>query len=386
MHIKGNTDVAHSQTQYDVTLIDSKPTIANIQMQHAHINQLLYLVNQPNYLKGNLNINGKINLSNLDNLQGNAVISIHNGQPNAMVINKAFKQNIPNWIKFNLQSNVHLSGQNVLLSTNIKSNLANISAQKTKINIKQNTLNTDYQVYVPNLTVIGNILEQKMRGSLKVTGTAQFNNHSLIVKGDSNIFGGKANFTLNNNQLNAQLHSLSLRKILYTFYYPEFFNSLANADISYNLLAEKGTLNANLANGRFTANNFTQIINELSHFDLTREVYQNIKLASNIDHKEVTSNLSMQSKGTHITMQNGTLNLENETLNMPINVQVKNLGLKLGLSGNLHHPHISFDANEIMKQKAHKEIQRGIDKLIKGDSKEDKVLKKALDLLNKKLF
>ena len=386
LHIQGQTDVAQSQTQYVLTLIDRKPTIAQIKMQNAQIAQLLHLVDQPKYVMGQLNIKGQVDLSNLDQLKGNALLTIKNGQANSPLINKTFQQNLPTPTLFNLASNIKLSGQTVAASTDIKSNIANISAQKTTFNIQQNQLDTDYNLDVPDLRIIGKMFKQKVRGAIKIAGNAQFKHHQLSLNGHSNTLGGKLNFNLQGNQLVANLESLSLLKILHTFYYPKIFTSTANANIRYNLLTEKGDIVADLANGRFINSQLANVIQQLANFDITREIYQNIKLNSEINKKLILSNLNMQSKETQITMQQGQLNLANETLNMPLNVKVKKLLFKIGLSGDMRAPHITFDANAMARQKAEKEIQRGLNKLMKKHPKEGKILQDTLNLFNKKLF
>ena len=90
-------------------------------------------------------------------------------------------------------------------------------------------------------------------------------------------------------------------------YYPEVFNSKANAKVTYNLVKSAGVVNANLINGNFLPNKFSAILNQFAKFDLTKEVYENVDLNSKINKNIINSTIKMKSKLTEISVPKSTL-------------------------------------------------------------------------------
>ncbi|WP_104712646.1 hypothetical protein [Helicobacter cetorum] len=372
----GTINLAHNLLDYEVILENNQVKKLDVSSKDMTLAKLLAVAKQPQY--ANAPISLEANLSNVAPLEGSLKLSMDKGQVNTMLVNKDFKLNLKGPVSFDFTNETDFKDNKALSDTKFTSTLANLEALKSVYDISSLQLNTPYTLEVPNLAKLQGIINQKLKGSLKLNGNVEQNPKLLKISGNSSLLDGKLDFVFLNNELKANLSHISLLKTLEMLAYPGFFNSSANASLNYNLNTEQGVLNANLIKGQFVKSHFSELINAFANFDITKEVYEDVKISSQINQKRLVSNVDMKSRLTNLSINKGLVDLNKNQMNMLVNAEILKLAFGILLKGDINHPKISLNLNEMARQKAKQAIQKGLKDIMKDDN-----VKKGLDNLLK---
>ncbi len=188
--IEGNSLVASSNTSYKVKLVDFKPDNILFKMKNAKMQELLHLVNQPIYAKGLLNIDANINNANIPTLDGLVNTSITNGVLNAKAINKELKEDkLP--IIFEAKTTTNLIPNNANTKLDFDSSIAKLNIKDANVNLNTMVVNSDYDLFVKNLSKLEALINQKFNGSFSTKGNVVIEDKNVTLKGDSDIFGSE---------------------------------------------------------------------------------------------------------------------------------------------------------------------------------------------------
>lgn len=373
--IKGISDLAQSQTSYDITLVNFKAKDINFLIKNAKINKLLHLVNQPVYASGLLNIDGKITNTTTEALNGIIKTQILDGKTIKSVVNSVFKQKLKKDIKFQVDTTTTLVPNKAITNSKIITTLANLDIKKAIFTFDNVALNTDYLLSIPSLKNLYDFTSTKMRGDLIIKGNVESKNKSLFVDGTSKLLGGTLDFNLKNDDLHADLKNIQVKKLTHMMYYPDVFDSTTALTLDYNLIMQKGKLTGSLLKGHFLSNNFSSILNQFAKFNITREVYDTVDINTNIDKLILSSIVTLKSKNTQIDVSKSILDLEKSTVDSIIDTKIKKTQLTLKIKGDMNNPNISFDSKELLSNEVNKQIDKNEDKI---KEKLNKVLKGKL--------
>jgi hypothetical protein len=361
--VTGNSNIFESSTTYDLKVKDSNLQNVNFKIQNAKLEKLLHMLNEPVYATGNLDIQGDIKNAKLDKLDGLIVSKVSQAKIVNEVVNTVFKQEIKDTINFDLQIDTSLIPTQAVSKAFVNTNIMNLIIEKAIFDFKEASFNSDYLVKIPSLDNLKNFTKTKLRGSLDIKGDIQNKDNSLLVNGNSNLLGGALNFTLKNDDFTSTINNINIKDLTYMLYQPEIFDSKGNFKIDYNLLVKKGNLSGKLVNGHFLANEFSTLINQLSKFDLTREVYESVDINSDINQSVLTSSINMKSKNTQIDINNSVLDLENSTIDAKLDAKIKDSSFSVNIKGNTSNPNISLDTKDLLKEQLNKQLEKKRDKI-----------------------
>ena len=369
--VDGTSNILESDASYNFKIKDSNVQNINFKIENAKLEKLFHMLNEPVYAKGNLLIQGDIKNAKLDKLDGLIISKVSQAKIVNEVVNTVFKHEIKDVINVDLQVDTSLVPNQAVSKALVKSNIMNLSVDNGIFDFKEASFNSDYLLKIPSLDKLKDFTKTKVRGALDIKGELQNKNNSLMINGNSKIVGGDLNFNLKNDDFSANMNNISTKELTHMFYQPEIFDSKGDFKIDYNLLVKKGTLNGKLLNGHFLANDFSNLINQLSKFDLTKEVYQTVDINSDINQSVLTSSINMKSINTQIDVNNSVLDLENSTIDARLDAKIKTSSFAVNINGNTSNPKISLDAREIIKEQLEKQLEKKKDKI---EEKLNKVL------------
>lgn len=375
LNIDGKSDFAGGNTAYSLSLENfTKPKDMLATIRGLKINEVLYTLHKPIYAKATLD--AKIDLKQLSgNISGTYNHNIR-GNAQKSVLKKEFNLNPPTDIAFNHNANLILTKGNGELNANIISDVAEVSVNKAKINIKNISINAPYKFIVSDLKKIAFLTSRTLKGNIVANGNFKYADSKINADLNSDIFGGKLTATLNDNIADIKLNNIKANKLLDMLNYQQFFDSNMNGNIHYDITTSKGNLEFLASNGHFTQNKLINLVKSTIKFDATKEIYDSVKIDGNIDKKAVNANLSAISKNTSITARNAKLNFETDAINAYLNLKVKNDELGFYFKGKSSSPSISLDA-----QKATKTILNHA----LGEEKTNALKDKAKNAINKAL-
>ncbi|MFP6057327.1 hypothetical protein ACLF8O_06235 [Helicobacter pylori] len=373
--IQGVSNVAQSHTAYNALLNDFKLSHLSLNAKDANLEDLLYLINRPAYANAKVSLQADFN--SLKPLEGHLILTANNALINNALINQMFHLNLKDTLIFNLSHSSDFKGNKAISDTTLTSPLVNFTALKSEYLFSVLKLNAPYTLEIPNLAKLQNITNHPLKGSLTLKGAIEQSPKLLKVSGHSNLLDGALDFMLLNKDLKARFSNISTLKALDLFHYPypKFFQSIADANLDYDLSAKQGVLKARLKNARFLKNAFSDFLYSISQFDITKEIYNDANLVSQINQQRLLSDLSLKSPKTQLKIHNGLLDLSTKQMDMLMDAEILKFIFKMKLQGNMHQPKFSLILNEKAIQQ---NLQQGLKEILKNDT-----LKKGLDHLLK---
>ena len=373
--INGNSNIFESTTNYKLELKDFVAQNVDFKIENAKIEKLLHMLNEPVYLVGDFNVNGQIKETSLDKLDGLIVSKISNAKIINEVVNAVYKQELTDVITFDSTINTSLVPNQAISKVEVLSNIGKLNLEKAIYNLSDKSFNSDYVLNILALEKIKGLTKSDLRGELDLKGEVKSLDKNLFLTGNSNIVGGTLNFNLKNDIFNLKLDNANMKDLLYKMNKPEIFDSKANFDLQYDLIIKKGKLNANLLNGHFLPNDYSNIISQLAKFDLTKEIYETVKIESNINEKQFVSNLNMQSKNTQIQANDAFLDFDKNLIDAKLNTKIKDNNFVITLKGDMKKPNIGLDTKELLKNEVEKnrdKIEEKLNKVLDEKIKDEK--------------
>ncbi len=373
--INGNSNIFESTTNYKLELKDFVAQNVDFKIENAKIEKLLHMLNEPVYLIGDFNVKGQIKDSSLDKLNGLIVSKISNAKIINEVVNAVYKQELTDVITFDSTINTSLVPNQAISKVEILSNIGKLNLEKAIYNLSDKSFNSDYVLNILALEKIKGLTKSDLKGELDLKGEVKSLDKNLFLTGNSNIVGGTLNFNLKNDIFNLKLDNANMKDLLYKMNKPEIFDSKANFDLQYDLAIKKGKLNANLLNGHFLPNDYSNIISQLAKFDLTKEIYETVKIESNINEKQFVSNLNMQSKNTQIQANDAFLDFDKNLIDAKLNTKIKDNNFVITLKGDMKKPNIGLDTKELLKNEVEKnrdKIEEKLNKVLDEKIKDEK--------------
>ena len=224
-------------------------------------------------------------------------------------------------------------------------------------------------------------LKTDIQGDYFGTGGFSGNKKRLIIDGKGKFAGIDIDYKTGFNDcvpasLNVGIYNADFKKLLNVIgkrnYY--IFDSLLNADINYDPQTEKGDFTIDFENLTFLYNRLSAVILKFTNIDITKQAYKKARITGNINKNIITANLDMKGE-VNITAQEAVLDLKNNTINAPLDINIKDKSLIVTVKGKTDNPEVKADVSEYIK----KEIKKRLGKYI--DTEKDTVNK-----LLKKIF
>ncbi|WP_418179855.1 hypothetical protein ACNSOO_05475 [Aliarcobacter lanthieri] len=237
----------------------------------------------------------------------------------------------------------------------------------------------NYSLDIHDLSIFNDLINTKLYGNLKTNGILNIDIKESKLYGISNIFDGKLNFLTQNNNLKLNLENANLNHILKTLDKNIFFNSRINLSLDYNLLNKNGNMNINLPNGHFIKTNFTELVNNFSKIDLTKEIYQNTNISSIIDNKKITSNILMISKNSEISSDKTFIDFDKNYIDGKFNIKIQNKEFSIDLKDDLNNPTIRIDLKKEIEKKLNK-LENKLDKYLDKNENNKELIKGIMKL------
>lgn len=370
--IDGNSDIFDGSFAYKLNFSDFEAKNINLKIEKAKLEKIFTMLNEPIYMIGNLQLDGDIKNFNLEKLDGNSIIKISDAKVINEVVNTVFKQNLKDTISLESEIKTSFIPNQAISNININSNIAKINMQKAIYDFAKKSFYSDYDFNILNLESLESFTKAKMRGALDIKGNIKSSESSLKIDGASKIANGNMKFDLQDSDLSLVLADSSFKDLSYMLFQPEIFDAKTNLDLKYNLASKEGIFNANLLNGNFLLNDFTNIVNKLIKHDLTKDIYETTTIHSKINDKKFVSDLIMKSKNSQIETTEALLDFEKNIIDSKFRINIKDNNFLIRTKGNIEKPDITLDVTDLLKNKIDKKLKNNKDKI---EEKLNKVLK-----------
>lgn len=272
--INGSGRIFDSNVKFLANLKDLSPLDLQIDAKALNVEKALAVASLPIYAKGDIDVLSDIKASS-GGAEGNASIKSSN-----LILNEsAFKDmniSIPKGVQITLNSDITAQNDILRAASKIDSTLGKISAEKSEFDLKSKTLNSDFNLNLPDLAKLESLIGRKISGDVKANGnlktdfsTLELSNSQISAFKDALKADVEAKFDLKNKngELSAKLNAndlAALQNVLGVKLQGKANGELSAAlaqnelkNLSLNLNAMGGNLNAsgNLSDLKLKASN-----------------------------------------------------------------------------------------------------------------------------------
>ena len=365
LRVNGISDVASSDSVFDIFLKDFKPATIKASVKHLKLQKVLDMVKQPHYTDGDLFLDVDISDARMKSLSGTVVSRIENGLLDSKYLTKTyeFKSQMPK-TTFNMNTTTKLNGNLADTKVNLNSNLVTLDVNQARFNMTDSSVVTDYLVNVKSLDKLFFATQRHLRGGMSVNGEFK-KAKDLDLTIHSKVAGGNIDAKLHNDDFHADLKSIQTLDALHILMYPEVFKSSLVGTLDYNLVKEKGVMKADLVDGEFTKNQMLTLIKQYAHTDLYKERFKgNVK--ADINKENIVASLDLKSNKSSIKTKNTKLNSKTKKINSKIDINANGNPVVIILSGNATSPKVRIDAEKLIKKEAEKAVKKELNKFLKG--------------------
>ncbi len=362
---KENQDLSYLVSTYSFggkTIIVGLNKAIQIDAKNVKLDKILYLLNEPKYSYGNININGEFYNIDKKNMNGDLKINFLQSTLNHALIKKDFNITIPNNFSYTIFSNMKVENQKTNFSSDINSSIGNLKIYKGEYNISNNKLEAKYILNIPSLENLYFLTKKDIKTPLKAKGNIQYLDNIFASNGKSDILDTNTTYQYKDGNLTFNCDNINTLNFSKAFNYPLIFDSNGNFRFFYNLKNKKGNFDLLLKNGKMKQNSLSDIIFSLSGFDLTKEIYNNGILKGNIEKNMINFSFDLNSSKTLIKAYNGKFDLNNSELSTDYMVKIDNKDIEGKIKGNIDHPKVTIDSSSYIKNKLEKIIDKKIPK------------------------
>lgn len=327
--IKGISDIAQSETSYELKLIDFEPKNIDFLVKNARIEKLLHLLNQKNLAIGNLTLKGDIKDANIASLDGNLLVNISKGKLNNEIINKDFKQNIVSPIYFKSDINAKLSPNKAIIKSDLITSLADVFTNKTEVFLNSEKVLSDYKLDVKNLAKLEGIIGTKLFGNFITNGNIKMDKGIIEVDGNSDIFDSVSKYSVKlidsvPEFIKLNISNAKIDKLLRLVNEPVYADGILNIDANItNAKADvlDGIIKTQILNGKI----INPVANTVFKQNLKKEITFKANATTSLVPNQAITEANISSTLANIDIKKAIFSFKDASLNSDYLLQIPSL-------------------------------------------------------------
>ena len=245
---------------------------SKLYFENLELAKILKLTKQPAYADGMLSGSGDIDK---EFKSGRYDVKIEKGQFGAKSIEKAFGYQIPEVNNFTFTSTGKIAKKVLDAEVSLDSSLSEMKFTGLVYNIEKKKLNTEYDLFLPNIGLLIPDNKAVKRGYISAKGTLSFDK-TLKVEGTTKGLGEKLDFVYDGKTATVDARNLFLEKLLSLSALPRYVKGKLSTNVN--------VTNIDTLDGTFT----------LTGNDLVTQPEEMEKLIG----KKLDMKIALESKGT----------------------------------------------------------------------------------------
>lgn len=322
----GSSDIASSNTNFDIDLVQFNPTMILANIKNADIKQLLAIAGEKPYAEGLLNLDMLVKDFKPESLDGLIKLIVSNGKINTAVMKNDFDIELPN-THFTLTANALLQKE-IDYDLNFDSNLAKVSTDG-KVTSQTMFVDGKYNINISELGLLTPIIKYPLKGALNAKGTIKGDKENLdisflsdMAKSDTNIKLNLKNYSPNN--INGTIKDLNTQSFLNMISQPVYANALVDMQLQINN-AKMGELSGNIItkvkNGTFVSKTFK----EAFEINMPQTNKFSSTINTNLDKSQIKSKIDFLSNIADIHINDNIFDMGDSSLKSDFKVKVSDL-------------------------------------------------------------
>ncbi len=313
--VQGESDLAKSQTKYNLRVQEFEASSLFANMKGARVEDLLFMANRPKFATGIVDAKAAIEDLELSRLKGRVQAILKGVRIDRGVMRKNFGVHLP---KTTLRGALlaQMDGSHIFVNGGLNSNLLRFLL-KGKSDTKSLSTHMNYDLIVKELALLRPLTKIRLRGPIDAKGTITGDKKALQIGGVTHMAGSSSRYKLilknfKPASLQASIHKAQLAKILYMLTQPRYADGVIDSTIKLDNLDPKhlqGSIITHLRNGH-TFSRTIQKIFDIEGADITFRADQ-----KSLIHKGVVrSDIDIDSSIAQITSRKALYTIDQGSL------------------------------------------------------------------------
>ncbi len=327
MKIQGRSDIAASETTYDIALKEMQPSKLQAQIKNARLEKLIFMAGEPDFANGELNVDIALDELDPENLRGNAEVTISKASFNEKVLKRDYKIDLPK-TAFSSDMSAKLSGKDVAYTASFVSDLAKIDS-KGHFQPKTMAMDLDLQLAIAKLELLKPVTGAPLRGPFELSTTAKGDEKSLKVAGRAKIAGADAGFnaileSYAPRSVKAKIADMQLEKILYMAEQPHYADGLLNVDVNIDD-ARSGRLSGKILSSVTQGRVDTRTVEKAFEFTAMPKTTFTAKTVSILSKNLIDTKIDLESNLATLKVKQARFDVEKASLQADYRAEVPDL-------------------------------------------------------------
>lgn len=338
LEIQGQSNIAHSQTRYNIAMEDFSPMNFEIHTKDAALEQLLWMLHLPAYANATLN-------AQVSKLDSNTDLNIQaSGTLNTDVNLKECGIALPR-TPLTLTLSGTLTDKQGKGEMKLHSEALQLEAQP--IVLRDHILHTPYTLRIKDASKLAIASGIKLAGALDLAGDLEFDK-ILSLSFSTRSLGGEVRGNYRDYQLSAQLDSLSSDRFLAFFGIPPILQAPLSGTLSYDTLATSGTLTLSGKEGKLAPNKLSSDAMQILGVDMTKETYHTITLNALLDDALLNAEFKLDSPNTHLSSQKTRLDLHSRRIDSVLALRIGQSEANVWLTDEIAKPNVRLELKKLI--------------------------------------
>jgi len=242
------------------------------------------------------------------------------------------------------------------------SEMGDLNFEESSYHLKNKTLESDYLLYLNDLSKLKKYTKQQLEGNITVNGHIK-KEKNLLITGEIKDLDGLMTFTLKEKDLKINMDNLSAQKVMAMLRYPPIFKASMVGEVNYNLKKREGEITSQLNEVQLLPNNLTNIVKKFNGFDISKEKFDESQFNATIHSENIVFEFNAKNKTTNISLSKAYLNQNKKTINAQYNVAINGKDIGGRIEGSIYDPDISVNSSQYMREKVNSVIDKNSETL-----------------------
>ncbi len=312
IHLVANGEALQGSVAIDAHVLNqSSFKNSLITLNHIELKELLALLSQPSYAKGVFDL--KADLTNVTQTAVDGIVDfkLMPTTLNTEAISKAFGVELPQETVAQATIYALLEGQNITTTLYVLTSLATLKTQKTLFNVASKTLDSDYQIDIPDFAKLESLSHIKLKGQASFDGQINYSPKSYDATLNSHLLGSDTKVHLINDSLIASIANLKLDSLMNFLNQPSYTQGDVSIEATLDSIKElKGTLTKRITNGSVN----TALVNKDFNQTLPASLNYTMKTDAILANNQLEANTTLNTSLANLTLKNSVYDFKNQAL------------------------------------------------------------------------
>lgn len=327
-----------------------------LNLEQLSLSKMSTMFKQPNYSDGKLTVALDMESIKPKEEKGKLVLHVNDG---SLHVNELIDANKTEKLKYKLSLSSDIDKEIAMIDADLES-IVDLKIRKSKLDTNTKSLDGIYSLHVKDLNDLYMFTNRALKGDLQVDGNYAYADENIKIDGESAFLGAKTVFTMDKNVLRIRSDDLAIAKITDMLYYPHVFDSFSTLEADYNFTDKSGLVSINALNGKLIKSELTDLVQAVSGFDLSSEIYKDSLFRGVISQNDVDFSLLMNGLESYFKIPDGYFDLDTNTIKSNFDIKINNKDFQGSIKGNLENPEVELSGSEYIKHKLDKAIDKNV--------------------------